>query len=425
MLRITGMMRARLAALFMLCALPAGATPPAESADSTPARPKAVLLAPKVVVYDAGIRRNYTSDVDKESTRANLTTSLMDVARTSANFDIVPAPTLTADEQDAVDEVSAVLEALVPLKGQPDPSGLAGDRHAPVDWHVGRPLAFLRERTGADFALVTIAYQVGQTPEAAVLGTGIAVAGTLLVAPMLPPITPSFVAACLVDLRTGELAWFKVARGVTISGIAAWDLRDPVSAAEVIAKTWRAYPEPPDYKVDHPPAASTGTPTLESETTPRSGGFGARPPSRWNVLHGRHDLTFTLNGPLLNQIEISLREHYRALPTTGVSTSRRMAAAELAELYVAELRAASLEHLEIREVSTTATLAEKPAFRIRFSYRQPLRVNDLPVEQVTVGTAVDDGLLLAQYVAPSLNFFEQTLPTFEKSAASITRRPRR
>lgn len=409
----------------ILVALAAGCLTSVAAADAAAMRPKAVLLAPKVVVYDAGIRRNYTSDVDKESTRANLTTSLMDVARTSANFDIVPAPTLTADEQDAVDEVSAVLEALVPLKGQPDPSGLAGDRHAPVDWHVGRPLAFLRERTGADFALVTIAYQVGQTPEAAVLGTGIAVAGTLLVAPMLPPITPSFVAACLVDLRTGELAWFKVARGVTISGIAAWDLRDPVSAAEVIAKTWRAYPEPPDYKVDHPPAASTGAPTLESETTPRSGGFGARPPSRWNVLHGRHDLTFTLNGPLLNQIEISLREHYRALPTTGVSTSRRMAATELAELYVAELRAASLEHLEIREVSTTATLAEKPAFRIRFSYRQPLRVNDLPVEQVTVGTAVDDGLLLAQYVAPSLNFFEQTLPTFEKSAASITRRPRR
>jgi len=70
-----------------------------------------------------------------------------------------------------------------------------------------------------------------------------------------------------------------------------------------------------------------------------------------------------------------------------------------------------------------AELAGKPAFRVHLRYRAAESTGGAAMESVTVGTALDSGVMLATFEAPSIHYFERWISKFGAVANSITLSP--
>ncbi len=98
------------------------------------------------------------------------------------------------------------------------------------DYSLGQGLNFLREKTGADAALMIVGEDIvssGGRKTAAILG---------LLAGVVVPTGTSVVFVCMVDLKTGDLQWIHS----TSSGVK--DLSNPESANTMITEMLAAYP---------------------------------------------------------------------------------------------------------------------------------------------------------------------------------------
>ena len=65
-------------------------------------------------------------------------------------------------------------------------------------------------------------------------------------------------------------------------------------------------------------------------------------------------------------------------------------------------------------------LASKPAFRVHLKYRAPESGGGAQMESVAIGTALDKGVMLATYQAPSIHYFQRWITKFDTAAQSIT-----
>jgi hypothetical protein len=398
--------------------------PPLVTAQGTGAIPAptgripVVLLPIQATVYTVGYGAVRFSPELTAASRANLDDVLRAALNESTVFAPLELPSVTAEEKAAIDEFLAVTDLVLVRVNRSTSDWVSRNGGASIDRTLGPSLAFLRQRTGADYALGTIGSQVRERGYKAVIDS--ALASTVYFPPSL---IRNYVGLVLVDLRTGELQWFNLRTGHEVVGLRTWDLQDPESARKLIDKALAAYPQIPSLEGVTVPPPSPSTTLSAHRSSPAKGVFEFRAPDQWKVNPDTNSVQATRDGVPLETMRIVLRTHPSAFPKSRQVSTRRSTPAELADRYVAELQATELPELQVIDVSSTETLAGQPAFRVRYAFRLPTEPNATHMAGVTIGTAVRQGLLLAEFSAPQLKFFAETLPAFETSARTVVVAP--
>lgn len=175
---------------------------------------KVLLLAPDVNLFElsAGGQRERVPDWNNKA-RDHITATLRDAFRTSKSFEVVEAPALTAGEQFTLDEHIALY---VRVGGEAFSKTATNDaawkhKRDDFDYTVGNGLAYLRERTGADVALVTVASDTYRSAGNKVLTGLVMVAGAAVGVAIVPASAPAFMTVGLIELRTGHIQWLNFA----------------------------------------------------------------------------------------------------------------------------------------------------------------------------------------------------------------------
>lgn len=400
------------------------ATTVADSPEPVATEPlKVVVLPIRAHVVRAGLVK--TEEVAEWSTLAstNLDAAFGELLAQSSALSPAPLPALSTEERSEIDEFVAVATLVTTQSGGSLLRVFGADvLRATADRALGLSLSFLRDRTGADYALGTFAVQLEQSQPLAVTGTIASVSpifGSLVY--VLPVVSSSYVAMFIADMGTGKLLWFKVERGFEVAGVNFSDLRDPESVGKMVSKLLEAYPDDP--QVEDGQEAPESAPTRPA--SPGQGGFAVQAPAGWRVAEDDNVIRVTRDGRVLNNIGVELRDHSRSFLAIGRRTTRYSSPEQLAAWFVSDLEQQKAPELRIIDVFTDSQLVGKPAFRVRFSYRLPVFLGGPLIEQVAIGTAVPDGLLIASLSAPQLGYFAKAMPAFEEAVQTIVLKSRR
>lgn len=196
---------------------------------------KVVLLPPQVFVYELSAGGVPTRMADWESSaRSNLASAASSLARDEHLFELVPAPPLDpllANQLEAHIGLYDRVAQSVFVYGRGDQSAWAHKKNE-FDYTIGPGLAFLRDQTGADAALIVLGsdYISSSGRRAAfiaglVLGIGI-------------PLGQSFITAGIVDLNTGDVQWMSFDSSATL------DTRDPGDVNSLMRALYQTWPGP-------------------------------------------------------------------------------------------------------------------------------------------------------------------------------------
>jgi hypothetical protein len=196
---------------------------------------KVVLLPPQVFVFELSAGGVPTRMADWESTaRNNLANAAIRLARDNKLFELVPSPTLEpvlADQLEAHIGLYDRVAQSVFVYGRGDQSAWAHKKNE-FDYTVGPGLAFLREQTGADAALIVLGSDFISSGgrraafiAGLVLGIGI-------------PLGQSFITAGIVDLTTGDVQWMSFDASATL------DTRDAGDVDSLIQSLYQTWPGP-------------------------------------------------------------------------------------------------------------------------------------------------------------------------------------
>ncbi len=171
--------------------------------------------------------------------------------------------------------------------------------------------------------------------------------------------------------------------------------------------------------------ATAGWKVVEPGTvaTASSGGFSLQPPAGWVYDTGSRHVVAARNGVLLDGLRVTMTPHKSTFKALKKPSSPESLPEDLAEAYVANLQAeGTLTEVQLISVEP-AELAGRPAFRVRLTYRLPAALGGARMEQVAIGAALPEGLLLATFEGPQIHFFEQSLPAVEESLRTLTLAP--
>ena len=222
---------------FSVAASPAGAVQVAVNPAfvSTPdAGPKKlVLLPPQIFVFElsAGGVPTRKSDWEKLS-RANFSAAAERIARERGAFEVVPAPALATPLDDVVEAHMGLYERVassVFVYGRGD-SGAWAHKRNEFDYTLGPGLAFLRESTGADTALILLgADYISSGGRKLAFLAGLALG-------VVMPLGQTFVAAGAIDLKTGDVQW------MGFDSSASLDSREPVEVDGLLRGFYATWP---------------------------------------------------------------------------------------------------------------------------------------------------------------------------------------
>ena len=152
--------------------------------------------------------------------------------------------------------------------------------------------------------------------------------------------------------------------------------------------------------------------------------FSVQLPEDWLFDSSRHSLDASHDGMGLNRISVAITPHKKAFKNAKKASTPKSAPEDLAEDYIAELQAGPEAVRDLVVVSNEPVeLAGKPAFRVHLRYRASESTGGAAMESVTVGTALDSGVMLAIFEAPSIHYFERWISQFDAVANSITLSP--
>lgn len=196
---------------------------------------KVVLLPPQVFVFELSAGGVPTRMTDWESTaRNNLANAATRLARDNKLFELVPSPTLEpllADQLEAHIGLYDRVAQSVFVYGRGDQSAWEHKKNE-FDYTVGPGLAFLREQTGADAALIVLGSDFISSGgrraafiAGLVLGIGI-------------PLGQSFITAGIVDLTTGDVQWMSFDASATL------DTREAGDVDNLIQSLYQTWPGP-------------------------------------------------------------------------------------------------------------------------------------------------------------------------------------
>lgn len=203
---------------------------------SPDARPKKILLLPPqmfVAELSAGGVIQRQDDWTKEASE-NLLAAAESYFRENARFEAVRMPMLDSEGAEKVESHIGLYDRLafaIYIYGR----GLDnGWQHKKAEWDytLGDGLAFLREKTGADTALIFTGADIISTS-----GRRAAFAVGLMLGIAIP-IGQSFISVGLADLKTGEIRWMSYDQSMTL------DSRDPAAVRELVKDFFITYPQP-------------------------------------------------------------------------------------------------------------------------------------------------------------------------------------
>lgn len=200
------------------------------------ARPKkVVLLPPQVFVFELSAGGVPTRMADWEATaRANLITAATRLARESDLFEVAPLPPLAAADLDTLDAHIGLYDRVaqsVFVYGRGDQAAWAHKKNE-FDYTVGPGLAFLREQTGADAALIVLGSDFISSG-----GRKAAFAAGLLLGIAIP-LGQSFITAGVVDLKTGDVQW------MSFDASSSMDSREPADVDSLMRDLYKTWPGP-------------------------------------------------------------------------------------------------------------------------------------------------------------------------------------
>jgi hypothetical protein len=208
-----------------------------------PATPKKILLLPPEVRMLEVTAGGIAEIVEEWSKKANenLIAALKERVRTKQMFEIVEMPALSPEEQEILDQHTAMYEVVASNAYQ---FGMLRDdswteRSKELNYTVGSGLRFLADETGADAALFIVGFDSVSTTGRRLL---FVVTTIMFGLPVIPP-GLSYVAAGLVDLRSGKLLWQSYDYG-----IGRLDLRDPADVQSLTASVLETYPNGATFK---------------------------------------------------------------------------------------------------------------------------------------------------------------------------------
>jgi hypothetical protein len=154
---------------------------------------------------------------------------------------------------------------------------------------------------------------------------------------------------------------------------------------------------------------------------PGKGDFSIQLPEDWLYDTSSNSLSASHDGPALNYISVAITSHKKAFKDAKKESTPKSSPEDLAEDYIAELQAGPNAMRDLVVVSNEPTeLAGKPAFRVHLKYRAPESDGGAQMESVAIGTALDKGVMLATYQAPSIHYFQRWITKFDAAAQSIT-----
>lgn len=198
------------------------------------ARPRTVVvLPPQIFVYELSAGGVPTRMADWEAVaRTHLATAATRLATEAGLFTARPAPVFAADEQALVDTHLGLYERVaqsVFLYGRGEQSAWAHKKQE-FDYTLGPGLAFLRERTGADAALVMLGSDfISSDGRKALFFAGLALG-------MIMPLGQSFLTLGVVDLKTGDVQW------MSFDASSRLDTRNPGQVDDLVRTLYQSWP---------------------------------------------------------------------------------------------------------------------------------------------------------------------------------------
>ena len=200
---------------------------------ATPAK-KVLFIPPDVAVSEisAGGVIEKVPDWSKQA-REHVMSALRKFAP-GARFEIINVPTLTAAEQETLDQHVALYDLVA---GNVKNNGLGGGQvwtkrlaSGLTDYTLGPGLAFLAEKTGADTAMFVIVQDFVSSSERKAMFVLGALFGVGL------PLGRTFAVAGLVDLKSGKLLWQSYDTSATP------DMRVAADADKVVQDLFKSFP---------------------------------------------------------------------------------------------------------------------------------------------------------------------------------------
>lgn len=141
-------------------------------------------------------------------------------------------------------------------------------------------------------------------------------------------------------------------------------------------------------------------------------------PAGWVRFEKDDTVLLSRDGPDLQRVRVEYRTHDKGFESLKRTSSPGMLPSELADLMIAEIRAASEQKLPSLEVlsNTPVEIGGQTGFalHLRFKTDQGLRV-----ELLIHGFVDERGFYLLSYRAPTLHYFERDRPVFESIASSF------
>ncbi len=201
------------------------------------AEPKRILVLPlEFTVYERSVAGMEVVPDWTEAARRNLLEASGRRLRSIGGFELVSLPVLEGDAKDVLREhvelfkiVSDTVTGVVYAGGK-----AWEEKKANFDYTIGDGLAFLTEI--ADYAFILGGGQVKQSGGSTFMQLLAAGAGYYV------PGGGTYVAAGIVDLRTGDVAWLNSMQGGEIFGMTSNDTRKPEAAEAIVAKMFEGYP---------------------------------------------------------------------------------------------------------------------------------------------------------------------------------------
>ena len=177
------------------------------------ARPKKVmLLPPQVFVYELSAGGVPTRMADWEATARDNLVAAANRLTHEAGFELLPAPALDPQLGDQLEAHMGLYERVaqsVFVYGRGDQDAWAHKQNE-FDYTLGPGLAFLREQTGADAALIVLGSDyISSGGRRAAFIAGLALG-------VIMPLGQSFITAGIVDLTTGDVLWMSFDSSATM-----------------------------------------------------------------------------------------------------------------------------------------------------------------------------------------------------------------
>lgn len=216
--------------------------PQTETAEPVATPAKVLLLPVEFSVYQKGVGTGEIVADWTEAARANLAAAATDVLGERAGLQLVPMPTLDAAEQERLREHVALVKLIV-VQANGLNSGAWKSRKADFDRRFGDGLGFLREKSGADFAILIDGSQLKQSGGSIFTQVALAAIGAYV------PGGGTYLTSSLLDLQAGEVKWFNARFGAEALGITGSDIRDLGEAKATLRKLFEPYPAIPALTV--------------------------------------------------------------------------------------------------------------------------------------------------------------------------------